>query len=150
MVVSLGGAPVDRTRRDVVRGLRAAVVAAALAPVTAASRPQSPGPGARNALLDSDFDEIYRDRRIRGVRSPAHGPAEGAGWHVTVDGRALHLMRRADGTWLSMVDHYCSYRSPREAARAAVDGLAPGRLPRDPAPAGAGHPHTGDRHGVHA
>ncbi|MER8023791.1 tyrosinase family oxidase copper chaperone, partial [Streptomyces griseoluteus] len=33
-------------------------------------------------------------------------------WQITVDGRPLHLMRRADGTWMSMVDHYTSYARP--------------------------------------
>jgi hypothetical protein len=46
-------------------------------------------------------------------------------WHVTVDGRPLHLMRRADGSWMTMVDHYESYPTPLAAARAAVDELGP-------------------------
>jgi hypothetical protein len=35
-------------------------------------------------------------------------------------------MRRADGSWISMVDHYESYPTPLAAARAAVDVLDPG------------------------
>ncbi|MGW1538929.1 tyrosinase family oxidase copper chaperone [Streptomyces sp. NPDC002309] len=106
------------TRRDVVRGL---VASAAVLAVPACD------PG---ALLVADFDETYRGRRIRG-----------SGDQVTVDGRPLHLMRRADGTWLSVIDHYCSYPTPREAARAAVDELGvTGRLPLT----------EGARHGVHA
>jgi hypothetical protein len=86
--------------------------------------------------------------------------AVGGEWRITVDDRPLHLMRRADGTWLSMVDHYTSYRTPLEATRAAVDEVGPGRRLRVPAPdrsggdpSGAhpgGHAHTGDRHGVRA
>ena len=40
-----------------------------------------------------------------------------------MDGRPLHLMRRADGSWMSMIDHYTSYPTPLAAARAAVDEL---------------------------
>ncbi|MFC8738488.1 tyrosinase family oxidase copper chaperone [Streptomyces sp. NPDC057176] len=95
------------------------------------------------------FDETYRGRRIRGIRSAA-GRALGAGtWHVTVDGRPLHLMRRADGSWLSMVDHYRSYPTPLAAARGAVDELGPGEHLRDTPSAGHDQ-HSGGRHGVHA
>ncbi|MGC2999791.1 tyrosinase family oxidase copper chaperone [Streptomyces sp. G35A] len=169
MVVSIGGAPVGagngtqgparpgpagRTRRDVARGLRACALAAALAPLLTAFRPPRRDTGPGDDTPDgTPFDRTHRGRRIRGVWIPARGPAEDGRWHVTVDGRPLHLMRRADGTWLSMVDHYCSYPTPLEAARAAVDALAPGgRLP-DPAPdpgGDAAHPHEGGRHGVRA
>src|SRR5437879_12504163 len=53
-------------------------------------------------------------------------------------------MRRADGTWLTMVDHYSSYRTPLEATRAAVDELGPGQGLRDLAPGPVGEEH---RHG---
>ncbi|MGP4092691.1 tyrosinase family oxidase copper chaperone [Streptomyces sp. KR55] len=167
MVVSTGGVPVGaedgapgpalpgpagRTRRAVVRGLRACALAAALAaPVFAALRPHRTGSAPRNAD-DTAFDQTYRGRRIRGVWIPARGAAEDGRWHVTVDDRPLHLMRRADGTWLTMVDHYCSYRTPLEAARAAVDELGPGQRLRDlaPGPVDPGHRHKGDRHGVRA
>ncbi|WP_307783780.1 tyrosinase family oxidase copper chaperone [Streptomyces spinoverrucosus] len=109
------------TRREVVRGLLAS--AAAVLAVPGCLPTGLTGTGAA-------FDETYRGRRIRGTGS-----------RVTVDGRPLHLMRRADGTWLSMVDHYCSYPTPLEAARAAVDELGPaGRLPLT----------EGGLHGVHA
>ncbi|MFF8943046.1 tyrosinase family oxidase copper chaperone [Streptomyces sp. NPDC014864] len=173
-------ARVVRTRRDVTRGLLASTVAVALAPVVTASRPPRPetdpwaGPG------DLSFGETYRGRRIEGVWVPERGTPGGGQWHVTVDGRPLDLMRRADGTWLSVVDHYQSYRTPLEAARGAVDELGPGEELRDVAPgpiapmsvipgppaaprtpvapgttgtAGArdaGPPHAGGLHGVHA
>ncbi|MEU6376620.1 tyrosinase family oxidase copper chaperone [Streptomyces sp. NPDC046909] len=125
-------------RRDLLRGLLAAAGALALAPVVAASRPpvKTDDPG-RLA-----FDETYRGRHIRGIEITA-GRAFGAGqWHVTVDGRQLQLMRRADGTWLSMVDHYRSYDTPLEAARAAVDELGPGQQLRETPMV-----HTGGRTG---
>lgn len=78
-------------------------------------RPGAPGGPA--------FDETYRGRRIQGeptTDGDVHGPD---GWRVTVDGKPLGLMRRADGSYLSMVDHYGSYATPLAAARGAVDEL---------------------------
>ncbi|MEU5096363.1 tyrosinase cofactor [Streptomyces sp. NPDC020996] len=150
------GGPDGGTRREVLRGLLAPAVVLALAPVVAASRPPHtrPGPEEPEATL---FDETYRGRRIRGVRNPLGAAADGgrgdaAEWQVTVDGRPLHLMRRADGTWLSMVDHYRSYPTPLDAARGAVDELGPGERLRDlaPGPISEDHRHTGDAHGVPA
>jgi hypothetical protein len=167
MAVSIGGGPAgdgapapagplpagstrrEVTRREVTRGLRVCALAAALAaPVGAAFWPQRLGP--EGVRKDTAFAETYRGRRIGVAWSPPNGPAGQGRWHVTVDSRPLHLMRRADGTWLSMVDHYCSYRTPLEAARAAVDALGPGQRLREPAPGpeGAGHVHTEDRRGV--
>lgn len=110
------------TRRGALRGLLVSAVGVALAPVVAASRPPHP--------LRSDdlsFDEVYRGRHILGTKSGSDGTAafSGGEWQVTVDGRPLHLMRRADGGYLSMVDHYESYPTPLAAARAAVDELGP-------------------------
>ncbi|MFJ2769392.1 tyrosinase family oxidase copper chaperone [Streptomyces sp. NPDC087300] len=72
---------------------------------------------------DPLFDEMYRGRRI--VGAPVAGRAAGAegDWQVTVDGKPLGLMRRADGSYLSMVDHYQSHATPLAAARGAVDEL---------------------------
>jgi hypothetical protein len=139
-----------RTRREFLRGLLFSAVAAALAPVVAACRHPRAADGRGRRV--TAFDETYRGRRIRGVEVTAAHPA-GSRWEVTVDGRPLHLMRRADGTWLSMVDHYCSYPSPLAAARAAVDELGPGEHLRDlaPGPMDGGPMHRGGgEHGVHA
>ncbi|MEU0967610.1 tyrosinase family oxidase copper chaperone [Streptomyces sp. NPDC005917] len=165
MVVGVGGVAVgaepgagqpDRagtgrpTRREVTRGLLAAAAAVALAPVVAASRPVPPADGPAG----TSFDETYQGRRIHGVLVPVAGRLAGQGeWQVTVDGRPLHLMQRADGTWLSMVDHYTSYPTPLEAARAAVDQIGPGQRLRElaPGPMGGGHMmHMGGDHGVRA
>ncbi|GGZ42702.1 MULTISPECIES: tyrosinase family oxidase copper chaperone [Streptomyces rochei group] len=162
------GRPVSGTRRQLIRGLLAPAVAVSLAPLVAASRPSQAAPGTPtrhphpephaeagaeprpgDPADGASFDETYRGRRIRGIRSAA-GRAVGAGtWHVTVDGRPLHLMRRADGSWLSMVDHYRSYPTPLAAARGAVDELGPGEQLRD-TPAAAGQDHSGRHRGVHA
>ncbi|MEU6915996.1 tyrosinase family oxidase copper chaperone [Streptomyces olindensis] len=164
MVVGVGGVPVGAERgpvrpaadagvkrRDLARGLLGAVSAVALAPVVAASRPGESGAGGTEVRAgDGVFDEVYRGRRIRGVLAPVPERATGdVEWHVTVDGRPLHLMRRADGSWLSMVDHYRSYPSPLAATRAAVDELGPGSRLREVGGHGPGHLEGGP-HGVHA
>lgn len=134
------------TRRGVTRGLLVSAVAVALAPVVAASRYLRP-----DRSDDLSFDEVYRGRHLLGRRTGADGRAAftaGAEWLVTVDGRPLHLMRRADGGYLSMVDHYASYPTALEAARAAVDELDPAERLRSMAGMdGTGGDH---RHGVHA
>ncbi|WP_256105129.1 tyrosinase cofactor [Streptomyces sp. ODS05-4] len=76
----------------------------------------------RGAGPRSGFDEMYRGHRIRG------GDAGGGAPGVYVDGRPLHLMRCADGGFLSPLDHYASYPTPLAAARAAVDELGAARL----------------------
>lgn len=142
--------PERRTRREVARVLLASA-AVALAPVVTASRPAQPADGKRDS--GTPFDETYRGRRIQGAPLPLQGlSALGAEWQVTVDGRPLHLMRRADGTWLSMIDHYSWYRTPLEATRAAVDELGPLRRLHDvaPGPFGGGHRHGEAQHGVRA
>lgn len=135
-------------RRDLLRGLFGAAVALAVVPVVTASRP-APARPADGGPTDSSFDETYRGRHIHGVlASTGRAAAADARWDITVDGRPLHLMRRADGTWLSMVDHYRSYATPLEAVRAAVDELGPGERLREADPTHR-HPHMGGHHGLH-
>ncbi|MFF8530672.1 tyrosinase family oxidase copper chaperone [Streptomyces sp. SAS_267] len=128
------------TRRGAMRGLLVSAVGAALAPVVAASRPP------RHRPRDISFDEVYRGRHILGTQSRSDGRAAFAGveWQVTVDGRPLHLMRRADGSYLSMVDHYESYPTPLAAVRAAVDQLGPAEQLRGMGGMGAGNGGAGD------
>lgn len=155
MVVSADGVPMDgeqRARRAIRRRVLASLAALALAPVLAASRVPRRAVGSGGAA-ESAFDEVYRGRRIRGSLLTTAGPrAGGHAWQVTVDGHPLHLMRRSDGTWLSMVDHYSSYRTSLEATRAAVDELGPGQGLRDlaPGPLDGGPVHMGEDHGVRA
>ncbi|KUO13808.1 tyrosinase cofactor [Streptomyces sp. DSM 15324] len=166
MVVDVDGVPGSTrqpgparagTRRETLRGLLGVAAGLALVPVVAAAWPgRVDDTGAASRTDDAagtGFDEVYRGRRIQGVPTSAGRSAVGgAQWEVTVDGRPLHLMRRADGTWLSMVDHYRSYRTPLEAARAAVDELGPGEMLREgDDPAYGGHPHEmGGRRGLYA
>ncbi|MEU4168548.1 tyrosinase family oxidase copper chaperone [Streptomyces sp. NPDC026665] len=134
------------TRRGAMRGLLVSAVGVALAPVVAASRPP------RHHSRDRSFDEVYRGRHILGTRGGSDGRAAFAGgeWQVTVDGRPLHLMRRADGSYLSMVDHYESYPTPLAAARAAVDQLGPSEQLRgmESTPSGAGGAAGADGQGI--
>ncbi|MGW7299037.1 apotyrosinase chaperone MelC1 [Streptomyces sp. NPDC054829] len=71
------------------------------------------------------FDEVYKGRRIQGrVRSGGgHHHDHGGGYGVYIDDVELHVMRNADGSWISVVSHYDPVATPRAAARAAVDEL---------------------------
>ncbi|MDI9887111.1 tyrosinase family oxidase copper chaperone [Streptomyces sp. HNM0645] len=84
------------------------------------------------------FDEMYLGRHMEGRPAAGrhgghsgHGasgpPADEPGGHVEyvvrVDDDDLHVMQNADGTWISVVNHYEKYRTPRDAARAAVREL---------------------------
>ncbi|GAA2619704.1 MULTISPECIES: tyrosinase family oxidase copper chaperone [Streptomyces] len=104
------------TRRAVLRTAFTAAVlagtAAALTPVLRARRPRqtlTPAPLAE--------EETYRGRHIA---------VDVAG--VRIDGRPLHVMRRADGSYLSGINHFQSYATPLELARAAVDELGTAQL----------------------
>ncbi|MFB8268838.1 tyrosinase family oxidase copper chaperone [Streptomyces sp. NPDC055955] len=128
------------TRRTVVRRLIGVALAVAVVPAAALVGRAFRHP--QDDLKDAaggGFEETYRGRHIRGTRrqgpmARAHigqdsGQRSGR-WDVTVDGRPLHLMRRADGSYLSMVDHYQSYPTPLAAARGAVDELGDQMLRR--------------------
>ncbi|ARP73609.1 tyrosinase [Streptomyces pluripotens] len=133
----------DITRR---RALTAAAALAATAGAVTAvapdalavtrSSPDTPGtrglPGAsaatttgREHTVPAAFDEVYRGRRIQGRPSSegGHHHEHGGGYAVFVDGMQLHVMRNADGTWISVVSHYDPVATPHDAARAAVNEL---------------------------
>lgn len=86
------------------------------------------------------FAEMYRGREIRGTATfmaPAGGVADNgrtgvvaaiAGTEVSIDGRTLHVMRRTDGSYLSTVNHYESFPTLLETARAAVDEIGNAQL----------------------
>ncbi|GLX17244.1 MULTISPECIES: apotyrosinase chaperone MelC1 [Streptomyces] len=78
-------------------------------------------------------DEVYQGRRIQ--ISPATGGGHHGGHHggagmptVRIDGRELHVMRNADGTWISVVNHYETFADPASLARAAVRELQGAQL----------------------
>ncbi|MFE0381136.1 tyrosinase cofactor [Streptomyces inhibens] len=141
------------TRRQVLHSSAAALAGAALAaPVafadTAAARPadghgQGHGHLARPGhssghTMPEPFDEMYQGRHIEGWPADAGGPENGghgehhagqAGPHegmdfvVRIDNNDLHVMQNADGTWISLVNHYETFTTPRALARAAVREL---------------------------
>ncbi|MGW1625752.1 apotyrosinase chaperone MelC1 [Streptomyces sp. NPDC002172] len=117
---------------------RALTAAAALAAAAGTQTLLAPGASAAGHSHEGSlepFDEVYKGRRIQG--RPAgmddmggmkgmgggHHHGHGAGYAVFVDGVALHVMRNADGSWISVVSHYDPVATPRAAARAAVDEL---------------------------
>ncbi|WP_228979612.1 tyrosinase cofactor [Streptomyces sp. DH12] len=148
-------------RRGVLRALFTAAVASftggALAHVATTPRaggPPAGGAGGRplpgpaaglGAGAQSAFDETYRGRRIQGRPVAAAVPE----FEVLVDGRPLHLMRCADGGYLTLVNHYEAYDTPLAATRAAVDELGGARLARAVGH-GAALRGEGGGHGVHA
>ncbi|MFJ5531935.1 tyrosinase cofactor [Streptomyces sp. NPDC093261] len=98
-------------------------LAAQAAPASAATSYSSvPGSAAMAPGHDhgapAPFDEVYRGRRIEGRATT--GGHHGSGYGVFIDGIELHVMRNADGSWISVVSHYDPVPSPRAAARAAV------------------------------
>ncbi|AYV31404.1 tyrosinase [Streptomyces sp. CJ_13] len=88
----------------------------------------SPAPAAPAGTVD----EVFQGRRIQ--ISPATGGGHHGGHHgadlptVRIDGRELHVMRNADGTWISVVNHYETFADPTSLARAAVRELQGSQL----------------------
>ncbi|MBT2387001.1 tyrosinase cofactor [Streptomyces sp. ISL-11] len=119
------------TRRLVLRGTAVAIAGAALAAPSALAA----GRAASTAATDHSghgghggpeaFDEVYQGRRIVGrpAEAGSHGAHHGGGFSVLIDGQELHVMQNADGTWISVVNHYEPFATPRAVARAAVDKL---------------------------
>lgn len=124
------------TRRLLLKGGAAAVAAAGavLAAPAAVAAPRS----LANHTEDMKglghgpvpFDETYQGRHIVGRHAAygSHGTHHGSGFHVFIDGEELHVMQNADGTWISVVNHYQPFCDPRAVARAAVRKLRGARL----------------------
>ncbi|CAL9487149.1 tyrosinase family oxidase copper chaperone [Streptomyces sp. enrichment culture] len=106
----------------------------------------APG-GAAHARVEGAFDEMYQGRRIQG--RPVEASSAG-GFEVLVDGRELHLMRCADGGYLTLVNHYEAYPTPLAATRAAVDELGGARLAAHGVEHGSAVRREGGHRGVHA
>ncbi|MCW7983979.1 tyrosinase co-factor [Streptomyces sp. SID8375] len=138
------------TRRQVLHGSAAALTGAVLTgPAayadTAAARPAdghgtSAGHGPSGGhQMPEPFDEMYQGRHIEGWPADdggsqngghgghhagrAAGPHEGMDFVVRIDNDDLHVMRNADGTWISLVNHYETFTTPRALARAGVREL---------------------------
>ncbi|WP_330298184.1 apotyrosinase chaperone MelC1 [Streptomyces sp. NBC_00503] len=101
-------------------GLTACTSKSAGSPAAGASG--SPASGSPASIPAGGIDEVFEGRRIQ--------IALGAGGHhgvgvptVKIDGNELHIMPNADGTWVSVVNHYQTYPNPVEAARAAIRDL---------------------------
>ncbi|MCL8017015.1 tyrosinase cofactor [Streptomyces sp. AS02] len=100
-----------------------AATSASTAPSTTTT-PSAPAAGHDGHHSPAPFDEVYHGRRIQGRPVSGGGHQHhGAGYAVFVDGVELHVMRNADGSWISVVSHYDPVATPRAAARAAVDEL---------------------------
>ncbi|MFJ5263145.1 tyrosinase cofactor [Streptomyces sp. NPDC088387] len=104
---------------------RALTTAASLTTVTALTGATAPrATGDHHPDSPAPFDEIHQGRRIQGRPVPGGGQHHhGPGYEVLIDGVELHVMRNADGTWISVVSHYDPVPTPRAAARAAVADL---------------------------
>ncbi|MEV0440107.1 tyrosinase cofactor [Streptomyces spectabilis] len=111
------------TRRQAI-GAASAVAGAAVVGTGAAQA--SAAPRAARPAEPASFDEVYLGRRIQGGPAGGHGghhADHGGGYSVRIDGDELHIMRNADGTWISVINHYDPQATPRALARAAVDDL---------------------------
>ncbi|MER5726787.1 tyrosinase family oxidase copper chaperone [Streptomyces sp. NPDC002138] len=101
-----------------------ATTAAVLLSDTDTSSPAAePASGAPGSLPTGTIDEVYEGRRIEiGLDAGGHHGGHGSPGLPTVriDGKELHLMRNADNSWLSVVNHYQTFPDPVSAARAAV------------------------------
>ncbi|GGT28610.1 apotyrosinase chaperone MelC1 [Streptomyces chromofuscus] len=104
-------------------GTASVVASGAAAGAAPATAPEATGHDHGHAS-PAPFDEVYKGRRIQGRPLAGGGHRHhGGGYAVFVDGTELHVMRNADGTWISVVSHYDPVPTPRAAARAAVDEL---------------------------
>ncbi|MEE1754533.1 apotyrosinase chaperone MelC1 [Streptomyces sp. SP18CS02] len=109
------------TRRKALGVTAGAVAGLAVAGKVATAATQAAAPAA--AAGPAPFDEIYKGRRIQGGPSHGgghHGGHHGGGYSVRIDGEELHVMQNADGTWISVINHYEPVATPRAVARAAV------------------------------
>ncbi|WP_434587757.1 apotyrosinase chaperone MelC1 [Streptomyces sp. A5-4] len=90
-------------------------------PRTAGQHPED-HPGHSGHEGPQPFSETFQGRRIEGAPSAGggHHGGHGGGYSVRIDGEELHVMRNADGTWISVVNHYETFATPRAVTRAAV------------------------------
>ncbi|MEV6974126.1 tyrosinase cofactor [Kitasatospora sp. NPDC093806] len=122
----------DLTRRRMLQGAAAALTVAAGTVVIGVAGPGGGAATAADPGASEGFDEVFQGRRIQGRPTSgggqhgshgSTGAGTGTGFEVTIDGDELHMMRNADGTWISVVNHYQTFATPRALARAAVNDL---------------------------
>ncbi|GAB7028873.1 tyrosinase family oxidase copper chaperone [Streptomyces sp. NPDC021749] len=140
------------TRRQVLHGSAASLAGAVLAAPVAFAHPAVARSAAGHGHLAAGghhdgghdmpepFDEIYEGRHIEGWPADggdSHGgqagpkrraqrlagPHDGMDFVVRIDNDDLHVMQNADGTWISLVNHYEKFNTPHALARAAVRAL---------------------------
>ncbi|MEV7520196.1 tyrosinase cofactor [Streptomyces sp. NPDC091371] len=110
------------TRRQALAGTAAGALTAFGIAATTANAAQATAPTPSGTATD----EVYQGRRIQITQGGGghHGGHHSAGLPtVRIDGRELHVMRNADGSWISVVNHYETYADPLSLARAAVREL---------------------------
>ncbi|WP_354637450.1 apotyrosinase chaperone MelC1 [Kitasatospora camelliae] len=112
----------ELTRRRMLQGAGVALTAALGTAVIGLTGPAGSPAVAADPAPNDTFDETYQGRRIQGrpVAAGHHHGGPGTGYQVLIDGRELHMMRNADGTWISVINHYQTHQTPRSLARAAV------------------------------
>jgi hypothetical protein len=120
---SEGRSPSDLTRRRVLQGAGVALAAAAGTAVIGFTGPARQHAAAADPGAGDEFDEVYQGRRIQGRLIATGHAAHHGGYQVLVDGAELHVMQNADGTWISVVNHYQTHATPLSLARAAVVDL---------------------------
>ncbi|WP_457033183.1 apotyrosinase chaperone MelC1 [Kitasatospora sp. P5_F3] len=120
----------ELTRRRMLQGAAVALTAAAGTVVLGVVGPTGKSATAADPGASDTFDELFHGRRIQGrpvVGGGGHHHGTtgtgGTGYAVHIDGEELHMMRNADGTWISVVNHYQTFPTPRALARAAVTDL---------------------------
>ncbi|MET9618428.1 apotyrosinase chaperone MelC1 [Kitasatospora indigofera] len=116
----------ELTRRRMLQSAGFALTAASAFAVIGLTGPgAAPADAAVTAGTDpeTDFDESYLGRRIQSRPATGHQHQHHSSHAILIDGQALHAMQNADGTWVSVIHHYQTYRTPRALARAAVTKL---------------------------
>ncbi|WSK72916.1 tyrosinase cofactor [Streptomyces sp. NBC_01276] len=92
----------------------------------ASASPNAKASGSALSIPTGGIDEVYEGRRIQITLDPG---AHHDGQHmpglptIKIDGKELHLMRNADNSWVTVVNHYETFADPVSAAKAAVRDL---------------------------
>lgn len=110
----------ELTRRRALATVTGALAALGITPVAAATAAGAPPPP---EPVPAQSEETYQGRLIRITEGGTSHHGGAAAPVVRIDGDELHIMRNADGTWISVVNHYETHPDPLSLARAAVREL---------------------------